>query len=114
MKTFRRTTSESISEQVLASLRDGNTTRMVAQRLNLPMDFIELIHDQAISSRQLAVLDFAGQQCSSTHCNPDPESFVCAGCPVMSISKRRTSARKNGFQKLLSTAKTLRSNRNKR
>lgn len=92
MKQFRHTgpvvSRAPASKRILDSLRAGMTAGMVSRQLNMPLDFVELVMDQAKSSGKLGVLDMASGKCGGASCQPDPESFVCAGCPVLAVSKR--------------------------
>jgi hypothetical protein len=77
---------------------------MVARRQHLPVDFIELVRDQAVASGELTVLDLNANRCGISGCAPDPDSFVCAGCPMMAASKRRKSTKKHGIRNILNAS----------
>lgn len=63
---------------------------MVADKLGLPLDFIDLVIERERRAGRLHVYDL--RSCNSTTgegCNPDPESLVCAGCPILPAAIRR-------------------------
>lgn len=63
---------------------------MIANRLGLPVDFIELVINQEQAAGRLDVYDL--RSCNSTTgqgCDPDPESLVCASCPILPAAIRR-------------------------
>ncbi|MFT8704086.1 hypothetical protein [Bifidobacterium aquikefiricola] len=105
MKSFRHTRSTSsktlsptkspaqIPAQIIEALKNGMTAAMVARTLNLPLDFVDMVMDQAKSSGKLVVLNMAEHQCGSLGCQPDPESFVCAGCPML-VGRKERQAKK--------------------
>ncbi|WEV41985.1 hypothetical protein OZX57_00080 [Bifidobacterium sp. ESL0682] len=77
-------TSLSTAEKVIDGLTHGQTPRMIATSLNLPLDFIDLIITQERAAGRLNIYDL--RSCNSSTgegCDPDPESLVCAGCPIL-------------------------------
>jgi hypothetical protein len=79
-----------ITSEVIEGLTHGQTPRMIADRLDLPIDFIELVISQERSAGRLDVYDL--RSCNSTTgqgCDPDPESLVCASCPILPAAIRR-------------------------
>ncbi|MDF7640036.1 hypothetical protein PT279_00240 [Bifidobacterium sp. ESL0784] len=77
-------TALSVSEKVIDGLTRGQTPRMIATNLSLPLDFIDLVIEQERTAGRLNIYDL--RSCNSTTgegCNPDPESLVCAGCPIL-------------------------------
>lgn len=80
----------SITREVIDNLTHGQTPRMIANRLGLPVDFIELVISQEQAAGRLDVYDL--RSCNSTTgqgCDPDPESLVCASCPILPAAIRR-------------------------
>ncbi|WEV46767.1 hypothetical protein OZX62_00175 [Bifidobacterium sp. ESL0690] len=77
-------TSASVSEKVISGLTRGQTPRMIAVNLNLPLDFVDLVIEQERAAGHINIYDL--RSCNSTTgegCNPDPDSLVCAGCPIL-------------------------------
>ncbi|MDF7665973.1 hypothetical protein [Bifidobacterium sp. ESL0745] len=80
----RQNPSSSIAEEIIAGLTNGRTPRMIATELSLPLDFVDLVIEQERTAGRLNVYDL--RSCNSTTgegCDPDPESLVCAGCPIL-------------------------------
>ncbi|MCI1889467.1 MAG: hypothetical protein LKI98_03400 [Bifidobacterium crudilactis] len=99
MRAFRHTEhmvfQAPVSEQIIHALGLGMTAGMVSRQLNMPLDFVELVMEQAKAAGRLDVLDMSSAKCRGSSCQPDPESFVCAGCPVLTVSKRHRHRRKS-------------------
>ncbi|MCI1901425.1 MAG: hypothetical protein LKI93_01655 [Bifidobacteriaceae bacterium] len=75
--------------QIVSELADGNTTAMVARQHGLPLDFVELVLERARKSGSLDFFELKPGSCTKGRCDPDPESLVCAGCPIMPAEVRR-------------------------
>ncbi|WEV74025.1 hypothetical protein OZX74_00105 [Bifidobacterium sp. ESL0798] len=57
---------------------------MIANELSLPLDFVDLVIEQERTAGRLNIYDL--RSCNSTTgegCDPDPESLVCASCPIL-------------------------------
>ncbi|RBP99027.1 peptidase [Bifidobacterium xylocopae] len=79
-----------ISERILAALSAGRPPRRVAASLGVPLDFVSLVTEQARRSGKLDYYDLATGNCGSgPGCNPDPDSLVCASCPILPAAVRR-------------------------
>ncbi|WEV67471.1 hypothetical protein OZX72_00170 [Bifidobacterium sp. ESL0769] len=86
-------TSLSITDKIVDGLTNGKTPRMIAVSLNLPLDFVDLVIEQECAAGRINVYDL--RSCNTTTgegCDPDPESLVCAGCPIFpkAIRKRQS------------------------
>lgn len=79
----------SLVEQVLYELTHGSTASMVAERHGLPRDFVNLILERAQRDGTVDVVELTSGSCTKGTCDPDPESLVCAGCPIMPAAIRR-------------------------
>lgn len=80
----------SIASKVVDGLTHAQTPRQIASHLNLPLDFIDLIISQERKAGRLDVYDLRSCNSSSSQgCNPDPESLVCSGCPILPMAIRR-------------------------
>ncbi|MCI1218956.1 MAG: hypothetical protein LKF99_00200 [Bifidobacterium sp.] len=89
-ETAKSTTNTPVTTQVLQALTSGKTPRMVAQELRLPLDLIDLIIEQARISGDIDFFELRTQNCTAGGaCQPDPESMVCASCPILPPSIRR-------------------------
>lgn len=78
-----------IVAQVADELGHGMTVADCAARHNLPRDFIVMIAAQARRRGLLTVVDLQADGTVCGVCAPDPDSIVCAGCPLRSSSARR-------------------------
>jgi hypothetical protein len=88
--TSRTHHDSSIASKVVNGLTHGQTPRQIADHLNLPLDFIDLIISQERNAGRLDVYDLRSCNSSSGQgCNPDPESLVCSGCPILPMAIRR-------------------------
>lgn len=85
-----------IAEAIIAELRSGSTPRLAAEHLHLPLDFVEMVIEEARAEGKLDILRIGGAGCSLGSCSPDPDSLVCAGCPVMVTAKRRKPRLRGG------------------
>ncbi|MDF7663124.1 hypothetical protein PT282_00295 [Bifidobacterium sp. ESL0763] len=82
--------STPVTQRIIGMLTQGRTIRMVADELGLPMDFVNLVVDRERHAGRLDVYDL--RSCNSTTgegCDPDPDSLVCAGCPILPAAIRR-------------------------
>jgi hypothetical protein len=87
---FRTPHDSSTATKVVNGLTHGQTPRQIANHLNLPLDFIDLIISQERKAGRLDVYDLRSCNSSSGQgCNPDPESLVCVGCPILPMAIRR-------------------------
>ncbi|MEE1296543.1 MAG: hypothetical protein UHD09_06860 [Bifidobacterium sp.] len=77
---FRRT-GTGVVGRVVAMLGAGRSVHECAEALGLPDAFIEQVADDA---RRRGLIDVIALDtgCTSGHCTPDPDSIVCAGCPL--------------------------------
>lgn len=115
-RTAARPTTDSgradgVVERTIRSLESGMSVGEVARASNLPRDFIEQI---AVFARERGRLDFvsvsADSGCGTGSCTPDPDSIICASCPLA------PPAAKRGHTPLAHIASTVRNafGRNKR
>ncbi|WEV69399.1 hypothetical protein OZX73_00410 [Bifidobacterium sp. ESL0775] len=76
--------SSSVAQKIIDGLTNGQTPRMIATGLNLPLDFVDLVIEQERAAGRLNIYDL--RSCNTTTgegCDPDPDSLVCAGCPIL-------------------------------
>ncbi|WEV72439.1 hypothetical protein [Bifidobacterium sp. ESL0790] len=88
--TTRGKSQSSITANVIDGLTHGQTPRMIASRLSLPLDLVDLIIERERAAGRLDVYDL--RSCNSTTgegCDPDPESLVCASCPILPAAIRK-------------------------
>ena len=87
---FRRISgaSDSVADRVLTELHHGSTPRLAAQRLGLPLDLVSLVVEREQAAGRLEVVQVTRDRCIGS-CDPDPDSLVCAGCPVLPLALRR-------------------------
>lgn len=81
--------SSSLTSAIVAELGDGQTPQMVASRRGLPLDFVDLVFDRAIADGRLDFFELKPGDSTKGTCDPDSESLVCAGCPIMPTAIRR-------------------------
>ncbi|WEV65816.1 hypothetical protein [Bifidobacterium sp. ESL0764] len=90
ISTSRPACSTPVTQQIIDELTHGRTPRMVADKLGLPLDFVNLAIERERRAGRLDIYDL--RSCNSTTgdgCNPDPKSLVCAGCPILPAAIRR-------------------------
>lgn len=75
--------------RIVHDLANGKTTSMVAHDYGLPLDFVTLVLDRARQQGNLDFFELKPGSCTKGACDPDPESLVCAGCPIMPAAVRR-------------------------
>ena len=102
---FTRTGRASgVKDAVIRQLAAGATPRLAAQRLGLPVDLVDLIVERERAAGRLDVLAPSTGRCGGP-CDPDPQSLVCAGCPILPIALRRrqslTGKLRRGIQREL-------------
>lgn len=72
-----------IVDHIVHDLLAGLTVADCAHKYRLPRDFVEQIVTMA---RERGTLDIVSLDtragCGTGGCQPDPESLVCAGCPL--------------------------------
>lgn len=86
----QNTAAPTITEKVIDGLTHGRTPRMIANHLSLPLDLVDLIIERERAVGHLDIYDL--RSCNSTTgegCDPDPESLVCAGCPILPAAIRK-------------------------
>ncbi|NEG69339.1 hypothetical protein [Bifidobacterium choloepi] len=77
-----RANRPSVMELVVDDLGHGMTVGECARKRKLPRDFIEQIVDYARRKGTLDVVELT-KGCSTGACDPDPDSLICAGCPLV-------------------------------
>ncbi|KFI68706.1 hypothetical protein [Bifidobacterium magnum] len=84
-----------IVTQVVDDLAAGMTVVECAEKHRLPRDFVEQIVDHARKRGSLNMVALSAESgCSTGMCDPDPDSLVCAGCPLVpAASGRRATIR---------------------
>ncbi|WEV64050.1 hypothetical protein [Bifidobacterium sp. ESL0732] len=88
--TASRKSAAPIAATIINELTHGQTPRMVADRLGLPLDFVNLVIERERRAGRLNIYDL--RSCNSTTgegCDPDPDSLICAGCPILPAAIRR-------------------------
>ncbi|WEV59034.1 peptidase [Bifidobacterium sp. ESL0728] len=90
MASAQGKSSLSITTAVIDGLTHGQSPRMIANELSLPLDLVDLVIEQERTAGRLSIYDL--RSCNSTTgegCDPDPESLVCAGCPILPKAVRQ-------------------------
>ncbi|WP_246165680.1 hypothetical protein [Bifidobacterium canis] len=84
----------SVVDKTVNALRHGQSVSEYARSSGLPRDFVEQIVEYA---REQGRLDFVSLSpnngCASGSCTPDPESLVCASCPLAPSAKQGRTPR---------------------
>jgi hypothetical protein len=78
-------------EQVIGELSNGKTIERVARAHAMPTDLVKAMVEQAEREGKLDYYTFDNGRCSFGLCNPDPDSLICAGCPLF---PKRAKAKK--------------------
>lgn len=81
--------SAPLVSQILEELTHGGTVTMVAEKHGLPLDFVTLVLERARRNGSVEFFELKPGSCTKGSCDPDPESLVCAGCPIMPAAIRR-------------------------
>jgi hypothetical protein len=100
-----------ITAQVVQALVSGKTPRIAAQDLGLPLDFVNLVIEQARISGDIDFFELRTENCTAGGaCQPDPESMVRAPAarfcrPASASSSRRwancgESYRRTGYARV--------------
>ena len=79
----------SITSRIIAALNHGGTRVSVARDLGLPAEFVDMVIERACRDGRLSFFELCTGNCSSSGCSPDPDSPVCAGCPLYPAASRR-------------------------
>ncbi|BDR53830.1 hypothetical protein KIM372_17370 [Bombiscardovia nodaiensis] len=95
-----------VADRIIAALSSGQPPQVVAQNLGLPLDFITMVTEQARRSGQLNYYELESGNCGlGTGCQPDPESLVCASCPILPAAIRRQQSPFARLRQALSSSK---------
>ncbi|AKV55719.1 hypothetical protein BACT_1439 [Bifidobacterium actinocoloniiforme DSM 22766] len=79
-----------IAERIINALTAGQPPQTVARKVGVPLDFVSLVTEQARRSGRLNYYELAAGNCGSgPGCDPDPDSLVCASCPILPAAVRR-------------------------
>lgn len=93
-----------ITAQVVQALTSGKTPRMAAQDLGLPLDFVNLVIEQARISGDIDFFELRTENCTvGGACQPDPESMVCASCPILPPSIRKQQSPLGKLRRVISS-----------
>ncbi|MCH3975960.1 MAG: hypothetical protein LKI60_08380 [Bifidobacterium tibiigranuli] len=93
-----------ITAQVVQALVSGKTPRMAAQDLGLPLDFVNLVIEQARISGDIDFFELRTENCTAgSACQPDPESMVCASCPILPPSIRKQQSPLGKLRRVISS-----------
>lgn len=82
-----------LTDQVIEAATHGQTPRMIARALDQPLDLVDLIIERERAAGHITIYDLTS--CNSTTgagCNPDPESMVCASCPILPRQIRKNQS----------------------
>ncbi|RYQ67113.1 hypothetical protein [Bifidobacterium pseudolongum] len=92
MSEFRSTHAPrtGITAQVIHDLGRGMTVRECADAHHLPEAFIAQIVEFARAHGELDVVALDRGCVTKGMCTPDPDSVICAGCPLAAPNTRRT------------------------
>ncbi|KFI98855.1 hypothetical protein [Bifidobacterium subtile] len=93
-----------ITAQVVQALVSGKTPRIAAQDLGLPLDFVNLVIEQARISGDIDFFELRTENCTAGGaCQPDPESMVCASCPILPPSIRKQQSPLGKLRRVISS-----------
>ena len=100
MSGFRSTHAPrtGITAQVIHDLGRGMTVRECADAHHLPEAFIAQIAEFARARGELDLVVLDRGCVTKGMCTPDPESVICAGCPLAAPHARRTPAWRAWFR----------------
>ena len=92
MSEFRSTRAPrtGITAQVIHDLSRGMTVRECADAHHLPEAFSAQIVEFARARGELDVVALDRGCVTKGMCTPDPDSVICAGCPLAAPNTRRT------------------------
>ena len=92
MSEFRSTHAPrtGITAQVIHDLGRGMTVRECADAHHLPEAFIAQIVEFARARGELDVVALDRECVTKGMCTPNPDSVICAGCPLAAPNARRT------------------------
>ncbi|MCH4209735.1 hypothetical protein [Bifidobacterium sp.] len=108
-ETASATPNTPITTQVLQILASGKTPRMAAHDLSLPLDFVNLVIEQARASGDFDFFELRTENCTAGGaCHPDPESMVCASCPILPTSIRKQQSALGKLRRAISSHRAAR------
>lgn len=79
----------SVKDRILSAIQSGATPRQAAQMLHQPLDLVDMVIERSERNGELTILRFGNGRCGSQFCRPDPDSLVCAGCPILATTRHR-------------------------
>ncbi|MDO5694126.1 MAG: hypothetical protein Q4G38_00320 [Aeriscardovia aeriphila] len=95
---FRRTNRPQNTSQptllslVVQDLQSGKSPYAIAQSRRVPLDFVKLSLDWLQDHPQVNGTDIAFVSvaaCNQGACDPNPESLICVGCPLLPAAIKR-------------------------
>lgn len=85
----RRNDDQGIVALVADDLARGLTVDGIARRRGLPREFVRMAVGQAVADGRVRLIELTPRfSCGESVCAPDPESLVCAGCPLFPRESR--------------------------
>lgn len=83
-------TPTGIRGRVAAMLRQGLDIAACARILGMPVDFVRQIAESLEAEGAIDLVTWRGSHgCATGGCDPDPDSPLCAGCPLKPVQLRR-------------------------
>ena len=85
-----RHTPTGVRGRVAAMLRQGLDIAACARVLGMPVDFVRQVAESLEAEGTIDLVTWRGSHgCATGGCDPDPDSPLCAGCPLKPIKPRR-------------------------
>lgn len=85
-----RHTPTGVRGRVAAMLRQGLDIASCARVLGMPVDFVRQIAESLEAQGTIDLVTWRGSHgCATGGCTPDPDSPLCAGCPLKPVQLRR-------------------------
>ncbi|MFR0574049.1 hypothetical protein ACLUWS_02215 [Bifidobacterium boum] len=85
-----RHTPTGVRGRVAAMLRQGLDIASCARVLGMPVDFVRQIAESLEAQGAIDLVTWRGSHgCATGGCTPDPDSPLCAGCPLKPVQLRR-------------------------
>ncbi len=91
-----------IVADIVDDLTRGRSVAQIAQERGLPRAFVEQVVDHARRQGTIDIVELTSG-CAGGACAPDPDSPVCAGCPLLPASARNRASIVSHIRRLIQT-----------
>ena len=76
--------------RVAVMIRQGLDIAACARVLGMPVDFVRQVAESLGAEGAIDLVTWRGSHgCATGGCDPDPDSPLCAGCPLKPVQLRR-------------------------